>query len=809
MKGLMVPLLRLAGRTRGARWGFVSCALTAIAVLLLHAVSQSLTLSGEQRAQTGTGRFEASVQALPAVPLGRAFNSAEADALLAEHGATDVAHELFVRPLEGSSLGRNIGYLEGDVFDERPEAYTLIEGTVPTRAGEVCVTEPLIEQAPLGTGLQFYGGALNVIVTCVVRDEFSTEDTALVAAPGTWATTVRASADTALWSSAATVTTFWSGGELMDAYHALLAMSGTVLEEFDSGTAPGNLQVASTLREEPRGFDVESSPWTFLIPAVTMPLLVGMVSALGTASLFTRSTESLHRIGLRRSRLQTLSLGIPAIAAVAGGLVGTFLGLPLVLLGRQVLIRAVERPLGPVVGQPTVVLILLGALLAGAVLSGAVASWRARRRVGGDWAWLRLPTIPWPSVAVLGCISAICVGAALWSSSREASSTAMVSTVVLLGAALVTLAPVPIAAWAGGTRRDRRTLLAGRQIVAGGGTWLIVLLFGLQALVATGGFTAATSSMATFNESTARLTPLDEVRLQVPDGLDAAAAEDRIVPLLRTDLGDPDTYTYGAVQASTGGLGMVYAVDTAEDAAAFLGIDALSVDQARAFEAGAVLRQETLPDDELHWYQDDDQTVLATAAVTPVPEADDSITGAAGLMKRERSEALGLPTSDAGVAFTGLDAAQVRHATSAADRLGFSAGWLYTPRPPDVFSLPRQIVVGAWTSTALTLVVALVYSLQLSTRLRPLTAGLRAQGLSAGWTREVAWRQLGMVVLWPTLMGIIGGVVGVVVAIPLMSLSFDVHVPWAVVGTLLGGAALSFLLGAVLCLRGVRPNERL
>lgn len=809
MKGLMAPVLRLAGRTRGARWGFVACALTAIAVLLLHGVSQSLALSGQQRSQTATGRFEASVQAVPAVPLGQEFDPAEADALLAEHGATDVAHELFVRPLEGSPLGRGIGYLEGDVFEDRPEAYTLIEGTAPARAGEVCITEPLTEQAPLGTRLEFYGGALNVVITCVARDEFSTGDTTLVAAPGTWATTSRATADTPLWSSAATVTTFWSGGELMDAYEALLASSGNALEEFDSGAPPGNLQIASTLREEPRGYDVESSPWTLAIPAVTLPLLVGLVSALGTASLFARSMESLHRVGLRRSRLRALSLGIPAAAALAGGLVGSLLGLPLVLLSRQVLSNAVDRPLGPVVGQMTVVLILLGALLVGAVGGGAVASWRAHRRATGDWAWLRLPAIPWPSPAVLGCVAAVCTGAALWSSGREASSTAMVSTVILLGAALVALTPVPIAAWARGARRERRTLLAGRQVVAGGGTWLIVLLFGLQALVATGGFTAATSSMATFNESTARLTPLDEVRLQVPEGPDAAGTEGRIVPLLRADLGDPHTYEYGSVRASTRGLGLVYTVDTAEDAAAFLGIDALSVDQAQAFDAGAVLRQETLPQDEFHWYQDDDQTILATAAVMPVPEADDSITGAAGLMKGERAESLGLPTAHGGVAFTGLDAPLARQAASAADRLGFSGSWLYTPRPPDVFSLPGQMVVGAWISVALTSVVVLVYSLQLSTRLRPLTAGLRAQGLSAGWTRDVAWRQLVMVVLWPTLIGVVGGVVGVLVTMPLMSLAIDVHVPWTLVGALLGGVLVSFLLGAAMCQRGVRMSERL
>lgn len=610
------------------------------------------------------------------------------------------------------------------------------------------------------------------------------------------------------------MTTFWTGGEIVPAYDALMASTGTQVLEYEAGSAAGNLAIKDELVARPRSFNAETSPWTFLVPLLLLPPLAGFISGLTGGGLFSRSLDSLHRLGVRRRRLHLLSIGLPAALALGGAALGALLGLAMAQAARLLLEQGANAPLGPVVGTATVVAITAAGLILGSVLGGLVSSLRARRRANPGQAWLRLPRIPWPKAWALGLLAALCVGAGIWISRGTPKASTMVSGVVLFGAAAVLLTPVAISVWARGRRRNRRTLLAGRQIMAGGGTWVIVLLFGLQALLATGGLTAFTSSIGSFNDTLSRVAPLDEVRIEVVEEGEPTGMRERVAALLAEDLGQPRSYAYGGVYGPTDAAdGLVFTVQTPQDAADFLGLDQLPDEAARAFEAGGVLRKTQAPGDKLQFLEDTGADAgaqaLASVPVTVVAEADESLNSTGGLMKAEAAQAAGLPVMSRGIAFTDLTPQQVGQAGTAPDRLGFSGSWLLIPEAPDTFDIPPRLVQGAWIMTGLTLVLALVYSAQVATSMRPLAAGLRSQGLNARWTRGVALRQLAMVVLWPTLVGVIGGALGFLAVVSLGEREIALHVPWNVVAVLLGGSALSFAVGAVLCQRGVRLNERI
>ena len=109
----------------------------------------------------------------------------------------------------------------------------------------------------------------------------------------------------------------------------------------------------------------------------------------------------------------------------------------------------------------------------------------------------------------------------------------------------------------------------------------------------------------------------------------------------------------------------------------------------------------------------------------------------------------------------------------------------------------------------LLLLLALFYGLQAGAAGRQMLAGARAVGLRQSWARSVLAGQIAWVVLAPTAAGVVGSALGVVAVTTLQGVPMDLHVPWAIVGTMAAGTLLAFTGAVWLALRGMSVRERL
>ena len=153
------PLFTLFSRTRGARWGAVLVFITAFGMMVLHVITQSLTLSGQQRADSALGVHEASTTALPGVPLGEATPEEEIREVLSDYGAERIDVMLTISPLQGGGSAKEFSYTEVDLAGGAfPDRFSLIDGTWPTEPGQACVSPAGAEEVRPGTTLGFYFG---------------------------------------------------------------------------------------------------------------------------------------------------------------------------------------------------------------------------------------------------------------------------------------------------------------------------------------------------------------------------------------------------------------------------------------------------------------------------------------------------------------------------------------------------------------------------------------------------------------------------------------------------------------------------
>ena len=92
---------------------------------------------------------------------------------------------------------------------------------------------------------------------------------------------------------------------------------------------------------------------------------------------------------------------------------------------------------------------------------------------------------------------------------------------------------------------------------------------------------------------------------------------------------------------------------------------------------------------------------------------------------------------------------------------------------------------------------------------RRVLAGARAIGLRQSWVRSVLAGQIAWVVLAPTAAGVVGSALGVLAVTTLQGMPMDLHIPWAIVGTMAAGTLLAFVGAVWLALRNLTVRERL
>lgn len=812
-------LLLIFARTRGSWWTGIAAAFAAAVIVVLHAVTQGLSLSPEQQTMGYFGGYEYAQTAVSSYPLGT-----DVDAEALRHAMTRAGANTVGLTLTAIDLGvprglavDGIRYEEVDLGADIPSGTVhLVDGAVPTAPGHVCLSSALAEKLGATTDLAFFDGALTLTSTCTAVDDHHRDSVAVYAAPGTWGAAGEGLTEDELhrWGVTASLNVYWTGGEPDSVAAALGSTLGGRSQdgtEANSSVAPESV---TAFIDRPRTFNALSNAWGFLIPLLVVPALAAGIAGWGGARLMSRSADTLVALGLRRSRTRQLTLLLPVLLSAFGVLGGVTGGVLLGWVARALLAEVLPHPLGPWVGLPAVMLIVLGMSLLGTLIGCGLAMLRLSPRMRDDLSWARRARIPWPSTRVLLGLIVLCLLTAVFVASTGMQSSIRAAVVALVGFSAVLVVPLALGLLTHrGLAQDPAALLRSRLVTAAGGAWIVMLLFGFQAVLTTGTITAVTSSVETFNDSLVSTVPEDQARLDLLNMGETAVA-DGIVEDVRQALGTHGDFTFTHMEAATTMHdGPVVVVETPRQAADMLGLAELDTTARTALKEGAAVRSGATPNGRLGIedpHEADPGAVAAELPVHVVEGVSGSLATGGAVILSSTAEGLPIPLSvPIAHVFPRLDAEQRAVAVRLPEELHFSPEWLELPHAPDTMDVPEAIVWGAGLLSALGVVLALIYGMQAGTAGRRVLAGARAMGLRTSWVRAVLAGQIGWVVVAPTLVGVAGSALGVVLLNGLQDVPVELHIPWNLVGTMGVGTAIAFIGAVSLSLRGLTVRERL
>ncbi|MDY6055004.1 hypothetical protein [Micrococcus sp.] len=816
----IASLLPVFLRTRGSWWTALASATAAALMVLLHAVTQSYSLGPEQQRDQLLGGFEYASQNVVELPLGAGLDQPALTSALHDAGAEDVGVGLTVRDLgEAKEVSLPpVYYHERDMTATPVGAVDLVSGVAPQHPGQACASPALAERLGDRTRISFYDGALSLEITCTASEDYQRDGITVFPAPGTWAGAGQDLSSEALHrlGVSASASVYWSRGDQEQVYSALVGAL-----EADPVVGQGEVAIedplsAAELLEMPRGFNVSSNLWIFLLPLLLVPTLTAAITSWGGSRLLVRSVGTLTALGVRPNRTHRLVMLLPLCLSVLGALAGTAAGALLGLGLRAVLAGLLPAPLGPWVGLPTVAAIIMGTSVLGVMLGTGLALLRLSPRTRADLAWARRSRVPWPSTALLIGLIVLCLAAAAWILQDGLRGTQIGTSSSLIGVAVVLLVPLALGlrSHRGLTQRPA-ALLRTRMITSAGGAWLIMLLFGLQAVLTTSLVTRTTSAAETFNSSLVSTVPEDQARVDVLNIGDQAVAES-IVEDVRDALGATGDFAFFQVEASTTQQdGPIVVVSSAQQAADVMGLGELPTPAVDALNRGGALRSQeassgplTVLDPEAESLGQD-QTLI-DLPVTTVEGMQGSLVNGGAVILADTARSADLPlTLEIAHVFPRLNADQRTAAADLPERLGFNPEWMDLPKPQDTFAVPEGILWGAGALAALGVALALIYGVQAGAAGRSILAGAQAMGLRSSWVRSVLAGQIAWVVVAPTVAGLAGSALSVLAVARLKDLPVDLHIPWPLVGIMGAGTTLAFIGAVLLALRGLDARDRL
>lgn len=795
-------LTRLFLRTRLVRLSATLPAVGTFAILLILFFSQYSTISPTQYADQQIGSADAIFTAVPDRPLGS--NAASADNALAKivhsRGGTQSHVNLIATDLQGKSVSGKGWIFEQDAWQEEPypSRLTLLSGTWPSRAGDVCVTEGLADDLPRGTATSLFDGAIPFNVECVVLDRYATNAKSILAAPGTWEQAAERldQAQAQRWDATASARLLFAGGETLEIYQDLMrdAGLGASLDYVDLTTAP--LELRDTVTAEPRSLTPGGNAYAFSVPRLFIPAIFSIVATVLIVRFLRRSRHVLATVGVPTSQLRRTMIQVPLTAVVGGTLIGIVAGLVAGALLRLIMPRFLTHPLGPVEGIPSTIGIILAVGVASTLLAESIRRITPENRKIKQTKVLstrRRSSVP--TLVVLGTLAIIgCLTAGIAAANRMNSQTSMATAVFFFGFALVIALPFIVKGVSGLKSEDSARELAHRKIHANRTAPFVAALVALTVLLSTGFVTALTSQLRTFNDTTESLVPPGQARLMVMDP-DAV----KLLPTLKRDIEEESGVSglsYWLLDRGTElGDGPLYTAASIQGLEALLNTTLTQQEQI-SLKSGAVLRTKDTDSSTLGILNADMEKVELQAPVIVRTDLDPSLSNAGGYMLHSAAEQQGVEkASIKGVFFTGLSDEQTTDMSQFPEQLRFSEAWLSVYSAPDDFEMPASVTIAGVSIAILGFGLMCLYAVALGKELRPHVASLWALGLGRKWLSKTLLWQLTLTIGLGALTGLVAGILGMAAASMFTPIPFTLTVPWAIVVLVLAGILTGTTIG--------------
>ncbi|WP_375407046.1 hypothetical protein [uncultured Amnibacterium sp.] len=800
---MTASLLRFFLRAKPVRTGGIILSAAAVVVILIIGILQSLALSGTQRADVLTGRFDNALEQAGTIPIGSDPTRQEAAIVdaLSGSGSTNatVGYSMYgLNP--DASPGLQAGVQENDwARTPFPVAYELERGAWPAD-GEFTVSKALAEEYPLGSTISFFGGALQGRVIGVMGDIYHRSRSLVLVPPGSIAALASLSQKEAQrFSTAVNVDVYWDGpanGKIRKALGQ--AVENPTLPENNFGVAIQSRELLET-RQRNELIEVQLS-------ALLIPLLAGVLSARFGARFVSRIRLTMHKIGIPASRTGRGGHGAVVVATVVGTVIGLFVGYVLVFAIRPILDVVANSTLGPLVDVPgvgsrAILAALVGSLVGLAVFGRAP---RTASRVVRGRRGVTLRQVA-PAIALALVFVGVRYAQAKSFDDRFLALLAFGLAVMVLGPfVLDLLTRTEPTSFSGrlGIRRLRVDRRASGWVVVGVGV-LLVTSFGLSTYI--------TSSLSAGNASTESLIPPHQVELAVPSDSRAAEKSVRVEFEAFTGVSDPLSVRSAGAETVFGD-GAVLVLRSTADVERYTAV-ALTTPQQAMLENGGVLRTKT-PDVaqltlEVYPSTEGGPTRQVKLPAELLTGLDPSYRTRSALMLASTAEALEIPVGSRSLVYTGLSAPQVEKALEAPGEVGFDAGWINAYKAPDVFTEPLSVTLAAGGLSLIGALLLVYYAAASASALRPNLAGLRALGMRRGWLMSALGVQLGAVVGTVLLVAMTAAVVGVAMMLQVAGIDLGLTLPWRAIGVEVLGTLVGSAIAVAVASRRLRPSERM
>lgn len=746
-------------------------------ILIGYLVTSSWSLSQEQVIERDFSGRQAIVEVQGEVPPGdsRLLRTVQSTA----RGASVTVVSTGVRLSGQSDL--DVLYQEAD-WSATQYGYELTSGRWPSRPGEVALTAGLTTSD--GDELSLLSDRARVRVVGNVDDAYS-DSPRILAGPGTWQSLPPGSAKAHEGLSAAiTLPTTRTGADQLEAALKQRRIH-TAVRMADQADRDGNW--------------VADSPFSFLVPAITVPITaVGMAIASGRKAQRTL-VRRVVEVGGRRKSALAMVRGALLASVLLGLVVGLLAGWG---LGRVVVPVASlwnDRAAGPYPSLPGPFSIITVSALVGLALSTARLRLPATTHTPTTRA-ARSPSRRRWTALLSGCATLIVASRISSPTGAMVVGTGVLLTLVLLVPDLVrALARIldrPAPHWRIGARLLAADRGVSAEIVLT--TVVLALPLTLVVLLTTTGSTARSNALAEVGPGQLLVTSAGGLGKPAPEEVRAAVRE-----TLRGSDAVTATVLYGTVDAwyevFTGNASVI-AVETADDVERVWGTPLTSAQRATLDSGGALVWQPG------HEFLVDGKRPSPSIPLTTYQPVEEWAHATGAVMLKPFAEERGITLDPGGTVYANVSSDDNARVVAAIRARGLDQSTIHDYHPPEELVPPAVLIASALVLTALMLGITAVAAHTRTASLRRIFGQIIAIGAGLSVVRRTQ-------VLTQTVVATISVtgallVTGTAVTVMLLrNSSAEVNPPWRTLLALVLALTAAQLAASALALRRLRPES--
>lgn len=808
----------------------VALALVVACALALLGVLGSLRLSPEQEAEMYLGAHEHRVQDV--APFGSELTTNIVEGVrsaVAATGATDIAlriDSLSVRPddLEQTFSGgpvKVVSYAE-DLLSTGAQAdvgvYTLIDGVMPSSAGEIALSRALAHELDYPRSISVFGRAVTLRVTGVVVPRYGEESWRIIAGKGTWASFPSEQIALGYPQAEGGLMVLWDGtASGTDAVLQAVSQANPATAGPEALRTSHLSREALLLSDQPR---LTADEQTYLPPSLVLIAITSLILVNLARPRALNLRQCLEGVGMSRASVVPPLLFSLAIMLLAGALCGCATGWAMTWLARASVLPALTtQPLSPFPAMVVSAAALVGVAVGAGLISALVRFRRpgVRRSPRKERVSHALRKVP---VAFLRRAAAVLVvGWTLPGLTGAGSLDEAGSSALRFAAGLLLLLPdaVRIVVKTLSVRRVE-TLSARRMFEADPARYTLTAtaLAAAIALPTVFGTLYATSFRAEEQQNLSSV-PAGQVWVSGSELGSRELVQRTVDELSEVEgFGEPIRIDYveaSLTQDDAHFVNGVWGIRKAADLFSLLGIEP-DEQVASMLDAGGIIVWDKAGGELVTPTGEFTEAPTAIAGVVSLDDLDVEVdpviaSTLAGVILTSTAETLGVPVEpDMAAIYTDISASSQQEASALILSQGITPKAIVYNTPPQPLEFPATwIVILVGVAASLFVMVWIVFSSQ-ARHLRSYAARMLAVGLGQEW----AIRVLGVQSIVVIVTGLLGGSIVGTAAIALFTQfatkgSLPVEIPWQYLAGMGAGIAALAAAASLLSLSGLRPRS--